>query len=50
LQGGVEFRQSDEKSQLNFIELARDLTHNGCAVLPKAAYLWEVQYNDDSKP
>ncbi|MBR6045487.1 MAG: hypothetical protein IKP47_07625 [Ruminococcus sp.] len=39
-QGGVEFRQSDEKSQLNFIELARDLTHNGCAVLPKGYLLY----------
>jgi hypothetical protein len=31
----VKFMHSDEKSQLNFIELARDLTHRGCAVLPK---------------
>ena len=30
----VKFMHSDEKSQLNFIELARDLTHRGCAVLP----------------
>ena len=30
----VEFRQSDEKSQLNFIELARNLMHRGHAVLP----------------
>ncbi|MBR6874583.1 MAG: hypothetical protein IKN17_13850, partial [Ruminococcus sp.] len=29
----VKFMHSDEKSQLNFIELARDLTHRGCAVL-----------------
>ncbi|MBR4554805.1 MAG: hypothetical protein IKO27_04345, partial [Ruminococcus sp.] len=31
----VKFMHSDEKSQLNFVELARDLTHRGCAVLPK---------------
>jgi len=30
----VKFMHSDEKSQLNFIELALNLTHRGCAVLP----------------
>ncbi|MBR4554120.1 MAG: hypothetical protein IKO27_00855, partial [Ruminococcus sp.] len=41
----VKFMHSDEKSQLNFIELARDLTHRGCAVLPKLPNTLQIHSN-----